>query len=407
MENDVLQLSLTNSEKHYPGLSDFLKDMTGAGALFDSVAPYLTVGAALERWEINEELFFKELAERNQAAGEEKDYDVKKSFPPFVALFPCGLRNPFSVLFDTFMEEWGKKNDFLIEGNVNHELSYYDYVDAVDDPDALPDLMITSDINSLFHKRFQDRFVDAGAFLPATTPTNPLFHRSGMADPDNKYGFIATNFLVAVVDRDKLGDRPMPERWEDLLAPEFAQSIGVRGEEDFFCHSVSIPYYLLYGKEGLEKLARNIAACYHPAEMVKLCNSPTADSPTVFIMPWFFAQRIVKKDRNAIIFPDEGVFTSPISFFVKKEKAEEFREILDFLTGEKVAQLCEEMWFPSAYSKSSPAFPEDKKLYWVDWSVVRDGDVAELKKEIDLIYEKALDRERRLALTGRGEQCES
>ncbi|MDC7223606.1 MAG: ABC transporter substrate-binding protein, partial [Spirochaetales bacterium] len=250
MEKSPLNTSLKELSRLYPHLPELLCNR-GQGSPsdrenFDRVAPYLTLGSALHQWGINEEMFLKELQVREEEC--EKEYDVKSAFPPFVALLPCGLRNPFSKIFDDFISQWGKKQDALVEGNVNHELSYYEYVDGIDRLEDLPDLMVTADINSLFHRRFQEKFVNLSAFMPAPKTVNPLFHRSDMVDPDGKYAFMATNLLVAVVDHDKLGDRPVPTRWEDLLDPSFERSVGVRGEEDFFCHSVSIPYYLLYGE---------------------------------------------------------------------------------------------------------------------------------------------------------------
>ena len=407
-KNDLLNKTLNDAAGIFPALEDILLARTGGGqgnmprdkAAYRAVAPYLTLGKALEMWGISEELFFQAL-ESAVPFAEEADYDVRKGFPPLVALLPCGLRNPFTRLFDSFIEGWGRRQESLIEGNVNHELSYYNYVETIDDPDSLPDLMITSDINTLFHKRFQEIFVDAGQFLPAPPVLNPLFARSGMVDPESRYSFIATNLLVLVADREKLGDRSLPKRWEDILDPAFSRSIAVRGEEDFFCHSVSLPYYLLYGREGLEKLAANIEGCYHPSEMVKLCNSPRPDSPSLFIMPWFFAKRIVNTDRMKIVFPEEGAFTSPISLFVKRGRADGFREVLEFLRGDKLARLCEDLWFPSAFSPESPSFPADRSLYWIGWDRVRNRDVAELKREIDRIYSEALDKERRQELTRR------
>lgn len=391
-KDNLLNKTLKDVNTFYPDLLSLLPELNKSA--FDSIASYLTLGKALELWSINSEIFMEKLLKDVNDNDDVIDYDIKNRFPPFVALLPCGLRNPFVTLFDSFIEIWGEKQEALIEGNVNHELSYYEYADTIDHIDSLPDLMITSDINTLFHKRFQEKFVNIGSFVDPEAVVNPLFERSGMVDPEKRYSFIATNLLVAVVVKDKLGEREIPKRWEDLLDPQFKNSIGVRGEDDFFCHSVSIPYYLLYGEDGIIKLARNIEGRYHPAEMVKLCNSPKPDSPTIFIMPWFFAQRIVKQDKNIVIFPEEGAFTSPVSIFVKKSRSKRFKEILDFLKGEKLAQLCEELWFPSAYSSNSPEFPEDKKLYWIGWDTLRNSDLKDIKETIDTIYNNALETSR-------------
>ena len=42
------------------------------------------------------------------------------------------------------------------------------------------------------------------------------------------------NMLVMVVDKKKLGDRKMPQKWDDILQPEFENNIIMRGENDSF-----------------------------------------------------------------------------------------------------------------------------------------------------------------------------
>jgi ABC-type Fe3+ transport system substrate-binding protein len=355
--------------------------------VFNQVAPYLSLRSALESRGLEEEQFLL-LLEGFAQTEELPEYGLKQNFPPLVALLPCGIRNPFMRLFEEFSPRFPEEINSLIEGNVNHELSYYDYVDEVDSIDNLPDLMITADINNLFHKPFRDKFVRPSYFSSSHPEINPLFKESGLTDPEGEYSFISTNILVMVVDHEILPEGPVPERWEDLLDKRFERSLGIRGEEDFYCHSVTLPYYLLYGEEAMGKLERNIHSCYHPAQMVKAVNSRKEGRPPIFIMPLFFAQKIAVKREVSLIFPEEGAFTSPVSYFVKKEKAEELKPILDFLQGEEVAQMCEELHCPSAYTDSS-ILPEGKKLYWVGWDTVREGDVGVVKKEIDRLLTEA------------------
>ncbi len=391
---DLLKKNLNEVIASHPAARDLLQNR-GEGvpvesAAFAQIAPFLSLEKALVQWSINEELFLQELA--GQTEESEEEYDITRKFPPFVALLPCGLRNPFNSLLEAFLEKEGSDLPALVEGNVNHELSYYEYASQAESIDDLPDFMITSDINPLFHSRFQEHFVNAGAFMPSREVKNPLFLEAGMKDPRDLYTFMTTNLLVAVVDLDKLDGRKEPETWKDLLGEEYRKSIGARGEEEFFCHAITLPYYLMYGEKGIRELAQNIEGRYHPAEMVKFCNSPRKDSPAVFIMPWFFARKIVRKDRTKIIFPAEGAFASPVSFFVKKDKVEKYKPLLDFLTGPEMGALCEELCFPAAFTEESPLFPEGGRIFWVGWDTVRGRDLGQVKRDIDEILDEYLPR---------------
>jgi len=53
----------------------------------------------------------------------------------------------------------------LVEGNVNHELSYYAYIDSVTSIDELPDIIISSDINSFYHKTLSGEFLNKEYFV--------------------------------------------------------------------------------------------------------------------------------------------------------------------------------------------------------------------------------------------------
>ena len=397
MKNSILDKTVREVTDTYEGAREYLVANGFSGwddeGIFSQTAPYLTLKNALAAKGINETLFLENFISYLEMGKKETPpsvLDIKK-LPRFSALLPCGLRNPFLALFEEFRKRTGWDSETLIEGNVNHELSLYSRLEEIEDSEDLPDLMITSDINNLFHRKLRERFIDAGCFSPAPEVTSPLFKESGLYDPEGNYTFIASNYLVMVVCKDKLGDRPMPGRWEDLLSPAFHKDLGIRGEDDFYCHSVSIPYYLLYGEKGVEQLALNIYDGYHPSQMVKLIDNPKAEGPSVFIMPHFFASKIQRKERVEIIFPEEGVFTSPVTLFIKKEKAEELKDLREFLLGREMADLCNSLAFPAAYSDQKEGLPGGTRLYWIGWDRVRKGDIQDLKNKIDTIYRRVLE----------------
>ena len=145
--------------------------------------------------------------------------------------------------------------------------------------DDLPDIVISSDV--FFHKRFMDRF--SSHFVTFMSyPPYPYLADAGFCDPDGHFSMLTANLLIMAVDKSKPGDRPVPSSWADLLHPDFANDIILRGEDDFFCNAVLLPYYKDYGMDAIRKLARNVKSGHHPAEMVKLAGSDKEEAAAVY-----------------------------------------------------------------------------------------------------------------------------
>ena len=122
----------------------------------------------------------------------------------------------------------------------------------------------------------------------------------------------------------------------------------MRGQAEFFCNGVLLPFYALYGQEAIADLARSVRTGVHPSEMVKMIDSGKADVAPLYIMPYFFAQKIKNKDRVTIRIPKEGAIASPVQMLVKKNSLDKVKEITDFLCSTEFGQLCADAYFPSA-----------------------------------------------------------
>jgi ABC-type Fe3+ transport system substrate-binding protein len=302
----------------------------------------------------------------------------------FSAMLPCGLRNPFKEYFEAVVngniEPFADLN-FLIEGNVNHELSYYPLLDSIAEINELPDVIIASDVNNFFHRPFISRFIEKGIFSTyAPYKPNNYLEKDGFADPNGNFTMFTSNLLVMVVDKQRLGNRPLPKIWNDLLDSNFRNDIVMRGEDDFFCNAVMLPFYKDGGKAAIEILAQNIKGGLHPAEMVKLAGTQKTGAATVYIMPYFFAKRIQNKQVE-IVWPEDGAIVSPVFMLVKKEKIEKHQFLLDFLLSKETGELFTGRCFPSIHPEvSNEAFPDPVK--WLGWDFLNTHDIGALKDDI-------------------------
>lgn len=357
-----------------------------------ALAPFLSLKTALRARFMNVSQFIEGL---EQAIAENKgeetpglvDYASQGSLT-LLALMPCGLKMAFAKALNPFMQAYNQTNPspvkYAIEGNLNQELSYYPYVDRLESADELPDIIISSDFNTFYGKRFHERFVSTSIFTGYDqAPFNPQYEQAGIIEPDGAYSVITVNPLVMIVNRDQLQGRPVPTCWDDLLDPIWEKSLILRGGNGFFCHAVLLPVYKKHGAEGLKKLAKNVCLGMHPSQMVKRIDSNGEGA--IYIMPEFFAKRIKNTLRYQIVWPEDGALASPVTLQAKREKLTELKPILDFLTGTELSQTLASVGFPVIRDDVSGE-AQNKPLLWLGWDYLYDNDLPALNRDIDAVF---------------------
>ena len=369
----------------------------GLGALVSEdglrvLGPFLTLGTALRTRSMDVDNFVRLLKEAVHKATPLEAPGLssvdQQGGLSLLALMPCGLKVPFSRDVSMFMETLLSNQDldisYAVEGNLNQELSYYSYVPKVQRAEELPDIIVSSDFNAFYGHRFQKRFVDNGQFT-GYGEISPCasYSQAGIPDPKGQYTVLGINPLVIVVNKDQLGDRPMPTCWEDLLHPRWKGSITLRGSSDFFCHAVLLPTYLHHGAEGLRRLAGNVLQGQHPSQMVKQIdkNAPGA----IYVMPEFFAHRVKNQQRLQIVWPEDGALASPVTLQVKASRIDALKPVLDYLIGEELAKTMAGARFPVPYSQVNSEV-QDKPLMWLGWDFLRDQDLLKVNADIDDIF---------------------
>ncbi len=356
------------------------------------LAPFLTLGTALRSRSIAADMFLRLLAETlatEQVLEAPGLPDIRKAGDlTLLALMPCGLKVPFGRVLSSFLEELktreGLDITYAVEGNLNQELSYYPYVDTIETVEELPDIIVSADFNAFYYHRFYKRFVEPG-HLVGYGRVNPsaAFTAAELPDPKGEYFLFGVNPLVLVADLDKVGDRPLPTRWADILEPIWTRDITLRGNADFFCHAVLLPIFQAGGNEALLKLAPNVRQGLHPAQMVKQIDS--GQGGALYVMPEFFAHRVKNKDRIKIIWPEDGALASPVTLQVKRDKVAELKPVLDWLTGPELAAALVDARFPVPHAEVKGEL-QDAPLLWLGWDWLRKNDIREVNAGIDRIF---------------------
>jgi ABC-type Fe3+ transport system substrate-binding protein len=356
------------------------------------LAPFLTLGTALRSRGIAPESFLRLLAEA-AAADDILEApglaDLRRSGElTLLALMPCGLKVPFGRAVTGFLEELresgGPAITYAVEGNLNQELSYYPYVDTLETLEELPDIIVSADFNAFYYRRFYKRFVEPG-HLVGYGRVDPCaaFAAAGLPDPCGEYFVLGVNPLVIVADLDKVEGRPLPRRWADILDPAWRGDIALRGSADFFCHAVLLPIHQEHGAEGLLKLAPNVREGLHPAQMVKQIDG--GGGGALYVMPEFFAHRVKRRERIKILWPSDGALASPVTLQVKRDKVEELRPVLDWLTGPELARALVGARFPVPHAGVEGELRE-APLKWLGWDWLRANDIREVNAGIDRVF---------------------
>ena len=297
--------------------------------------------------------------------------------PFLLALMPCGLRNPFKdslyKKFPQYVEENGESESMIVEGNLNYEKSFYGEIDKTESLDMLPDILITSDINSLHHKRFLDKFLNSDNFDVIGHEINESYTIAGYSHPENLFTMLPCNALVIVADIRKFNNESLPQYWSDLLDPSLEKKLILRGDKDFFCNAVFFPFVRDYGLESLSLLARNTAVGLHPSQMVKMINSEKTEGISAFVMPYTFYKNVRKRENFRLIWPKDGAIVSPVQMLVKKGAYEKYKEVIDYIKSEEMTQMLLSLSFPASDDN------ELQPLNWLGWNNIYSTDTGAMK----------------------------
>jgi len=317
------------------------------------------------------------------------------SQPNLFALLPCPLKVPLEEAFNSFLTTLSPGQratlTYCIEGNANNQIDYADYADHFETLTEMPDIIITPGFNSFFHQHFVDRFIKSGQFVSVNDFAGDRHLAAlGIIDPDGHYNMLAMNLLVPVVDHTRLKNRPIPRQWADLLNPDYAKSIAIRGNRvGTFCETLLLSLYKDWGNDGLSQLGRNVAWGWHPSQMVKAAGSGREDTPAISVMPLFFANNIKNRDNISIIWPTDGALVSPVTMLVKADKQEELRFLTDFLTGPAVAGICAGAAFPAMHPEVDNKLPDAATFKWIGWDYIKNNDLKALIADTNTAFLRA------------------
>ena len=368
----------------------------GDAEIIKQFGSFLQLGTALKAKQVDpvfflrllEESIEKEKSEMRDAVDLDTYYEESNPLH-FLAMLPCpvkvSLEKQFSIFIKAFKESGKGSLTHCMVSNANNHLSFFDYVRCYEHIDELPDVVIVSGFNGFYYKSFMQRFKHQRLF----TDTDSYSEETdgfGLQDPDKQYKIIAFNPAIMLVDLELLGTTQAPKKWEDILEPEFSNSVAVSGNDTtYYCEGLLLNFYKSFGIEGVRKLGRSIQAARHPAEMVKLMGSKKINAPTVSIIPYFFTKMVKKKDSIVVVWPEDGAIVNPITMLVKKAALNKVNPIASFMAGKLVGKIFAGTDLPSANPHVANKTPNGARYKWLGWDFIRDNDLEPLVEELNIV----------------------
>jgi ABC-type Fe3+ transport system substrate-binding protein len=258
----------------------------------------------------------------------------------------------------------------------------YDPLYMKTDPARLPAVIASIGFGDFWRQEFEARFVSTGLFEAALPDTiNPLFTDAGMIDPAGAYTIYGVTPYIFLVDHQKLGDKPAPRTWSDLLHPRYQGDLVMCGDGDDMADAVLLNLYKDFGPEGLIRLAVNTKSLMHSSRMAKVSGTNAPDAGAVFIIPLFFAESTKLPDHVEVIWPEDGAAASPLYFLAKKSEKARLAKLIDFFV-HGFAGIDSAAWFIPIDGSRPSLLPAHARLKWVGWDFVAAHDVNKLRDDL-------------------------
>jgi len=319
-----------------------------------------------------------------------------------MGLVPCPIRVPMTNVLDSFSEKFTAETGITVDYNLQAAYTGTDWMEedipAAPSPEEVPEIFLSAGFRLFFT---DPRFLSLrknGAFADRTgwKDLNEFGVANGLADPEGKYSVIGVVPAVFMVNRDLLGDRPVPRTWREILTPEYENSLALPvGDFDLF-DSLLLGVRRNFGDAGIERLARNMFQQMHPAQMVagaKPGPAQVSTGPVITVMPYFFTRTITEDSPLIPVWPEDGALAAPILMISRADRPE-ITPLVEEVSGLSMSRVLSRMGlFPSTHPENDDFDAEKHILQWPGWDLLLSPELPQLLSDAEALFQRVL-RER-------------
>ncbi len=370
----------------------------------------VTLEMALSLRKVNQEVFIQKLEEAIEGSNPDLStglYAAKKETGGDIRIegvLPCPIRLPLLEKFTGWFDSVKDTLDYQVDYNLKSANLGLDdvkerIVSANGDSDGLSDLYLSAGFDLFFDKKLMGQYREAGVFedISGVSQMNPDFDNEDISlrDPKGQYAIIGVVSAIFMVNTNVLGDRKMPESWEDLMKPEFENSISLPMRDLDMFNAFLLHIYRHYGEDGVKKMGKALLQNMHPAQMVK-AHIPKGGNPVpaVTVTPYFFASMVDKKGPLRPVWPKDGAIISPIFLLSKAKNKDKLKPFVDFLYSKEIGEILSSNGkFPSTNPLVDNHLSPDQKFMWVGWDFIHNNDIGELITHTEKLFYDASGKE--------------
>ncbi len=358
--------------------------------LIDSLGKDTMLQTVLQVKGINTELFLDLLDQKlNTQEGERHFNDTyydKEKHLNFLGTTICPLRKTFDENLERTLEEYksttGQTLNCYLHGGHGDD-SDYENIWLEEDIDKFPDMILSKGFDDLYKKELIDNLISKGYFKSVNnSDIDKKFIEAGCLDED--YTMYGAFLDVLLIDRNKLGDLPVPKTWNDLLDPIYKNNIVTMKKGDDVSTAIPLYFYEEHGMEGVEKFASNVKTIESSPKIAKLAGTNSPDSAAIYTAPMIFAKSCVKEGLELVV-PDDGAMIYPFSMLVKKGKEKELKVLIDYVFDDYGVNLTKSHAL-SLSSKIENKSLKDFNLRWLGWDFIKSNDISKLEEDIKSVF---------------------
>jgi len=248
----------------------------------------------------------------------------------------------------------------------------------VRDLDDFPHMLVSAEHGNAFNRRFHDTHVVGGAFTGCQPEgVAPAFAEAGLVDPKGWIGTFAVAPFVWLIDRRRLGERPMPRRWADLADPAYRGEVVFGGwrREGAATWSAVNTFFLLamlrrFGPDGLSRIVANVPGLMHSAQMPRFAGTD-ASMGAIYVLPWSLAALCPRRTHTDVVWPEDGALAYPLWTTVKNAHRDRLDVLVRHVHGAATADWLDRNRYPALAPGRVPALPQGARLDFLGWDYLR------------------------------------
>jgi hypothetical protein len=323
-----------------------------------------------------------------------EDFGAKPRNLDYLGYAPCPFRKEMQrqmhPYFKRMEAEFGKLEWYSPSGCGGHD-DPYDLIWKNGTEETMAGVMSDGGSSDYFKKEGYEKWIKSGIFGPIDKSHLTIrseFKAAGIEDPLQAMHVYAAFPTLIMVDKEKLGDRPMPKAWKDLGDPIYKNDVIISGYRNDASDILLFNTWKNYGDEGLRAVARNIKDYWSPAQMAKTAGSGNPAGAALYSLNLFFARSHRFDDKVELVWPEEGVWFNPLMLLAKRNRRPVSQLPIDFILSRDWALFLDSIGVIPVHEYEGLK-PLPGKVDWLGFDFYRNCDIDALRIELNKIFSEA------------------